>query len=95
MIRTLSGDNPRWNEWLADHGVTEVDQGLHDDVRHSAIMMTVDPMTVRMPQRKRKGQFSINGVELAPVERTIALAEDLIAYQSSVTVAAIRKSTGN
>jgi creatinine amidohydrolase/Fe(II)-dependent formamide hydrolase-like protein len=88
-------DNPRWIEWLAAHGVTEVDQGLHDDVRHSAIMMTVDPMTVRMPQRKQKGLFSINGVELAPAERTIALAKDLIAYQSSVTVAAIRKSIGN
>jgi creatinine amidohydrolase len=88
-------DNPRWNEWLAAHGVTEVDQGLHDDVRHSAIMMTVDPMTVRLAQRMKKGLFSINGVELAPAERTVALAEDLIAYQSSVTVAAIRKSIGH
>jgi creatinine amidohydrolase len=88
-------DNPRWNKWLADHGVAEVDQGLHDDVRHSAIMMTVDPMTVRLPQRMERGLSSINGVELAPAERTIALAEDLIAYQSSVTVAAIRKSIGN
>jgi len=88
-------DNSRWIEWLAAHGVTEVDQGLHDDVRHSAIMMTVDPTTVRMPQRIEKGLFSINGVKLAPAERTIALAEDLIAYQSSVTVAAIRKSIGN
>jgi len=88
-------DNPRWNEWLAAHGVTEVDQGLHDDVRHSAIMMAVDPMTVRMPQRMKKGLFSINGFELAPAERTVALAEDLIAHQSSVTVTAIRKSIGH
>ena len=88
-------DNPRWVEWLRNQGINEVNEGLHDDVRHCSIMMTVDTMTVRMPQRRAKGEFSINGVALDPVEKTLALANRLIDYQATVTVEAIRKAIGN
>ncbi len=88
-------DNPRWNAWLADRGIEEVDEGLHDDVRHSSIMMTVDPLTVRMPQRLAAGRFSINGVELAPAAQTIALGNELVDYQADVTVAAILRAVSN
>ena len=87
-------DNPRWIEWLQARGIEEVNEDLHDDVRHSAIMMVVDPMTVRMPQRLVAGKFSINGVDLAPVDETVALANDLIDYQATVTVEAIRQAIG-
>jgi len=87
-------DNPRWIEWLQARGIEEASEGLHDDVRHSAIMMTVDPMTVRMPQRIAAGKFTINGVDLAPVEETVALANDLIDYQATITVDAIRRAIG-
>ena len=87
-------DNPRWNQWIADHGVKEVDQGLHDDFRHSSIMMSVDPTSVRMEQRVKAGLFSINSVPLAPADRIIALANALVDYQSQVTVDAIRKAIG-
>jgi creatinine amidohydrolase/Fe(II)-dependent formamide hydrolase-like protein len=88
-------DNPRWNAWLADRGVKEVNEGLHDDVRHSSIMMTVDPLTVRMPQRVAAGCFSINGVELAPAAKMIALGNDLVDYQAEVTAAAILRAISN
>jgi creatinine amidohydrolase/Fe(II)-dependent formamide hydrolase-like protein len=87
-------DNPRWKRWLEGHGIHEVDEGLHDDVRHSAIMMVVDPSTVRMEQRLEAGLFSINGIPLAPAERTIELGNSLIDYQADVTVEAIRRVTG-
>jgi creatinine amidohydrolase len=87
-------DNPLWNTWLELHGIDQVDEGLHDDVRHSAIMMAVDPSTVRMEQRMVKGLFSINGVELAPTERTIELGWDLVEYQANVTANAIRMAIG-
>lgn len=87
-------DNPLWNTWLELHGIDQVDEGLHDDVRHSAIMMLVDPTTVRMEQRVAKGLFSINGVELAPVERTLELARELVEYQANVTANAIRMAIG-
>ena len=87
-------DNPLWNQWLELHGIDQVDEGLHDDVRHSAIMMTVDPTTVRMEQRIAKGLFSINGVALAPAERTIELGNDLVEYQATITANAIRMAIG-
>ncbi len=87
-------DNPLWREWLEDQGVREVDEGLHDDVRHSAIMLSVDPTSVRMEQRIERGLFSINGVDLAPVDRTLDLADRLIDYQAEVTVDAIERRIG-
>jgi creatinine amidohydrolase/Fe(II)-dependent formamide hydrolase-like protein len=80
--------------WIADQGIEEVDEGLHDDVRHSAIMMLVDPTTVRMEERVRAGLFSINGVELAPIEATLDLAQRLVDAQADVTVEAIRRRIG-
>ena len=74
--------------------MVEVDEGLHDDVRHTAIMMLVDPTTVRTDQRRAAGLFRINGVELDPMEETLDLARALVDYQAEVTVAAIRKAIG-
>jgi creatinine amidohydrolase/Fe(II)-dependent formamide hydrolase-like protein len=87
-------DNPLWNQWLELQGIVQVDEGLHDDVRHSAIMMLVDPTTVRMDQRIERGLFSINGVELAPAEATIELARELVEYQANITANAIRMAIG-
>ncbi len=87
-------DNPRWVAWLEDRGVVEVDEGLHDDVRHSAIMMLVDPTTVRAEQRRAAGLFRINGVELDPMDETLAMARALVDYQAEVTVVAIRDAVG-
>jgi creatinine amidohydrolase/Fe(II)-dependent formamide hydrolase-like protein len=84
-------DNARWNAWIAEQGVNEELEGLHDDVRHSSIMMLVDPEYVRTRERMDAGLFRINGVELAPVEKTQALARRLVDYQAQVTVEAIRR----
>lgn len=87
-------DNPRWNAWIADQGIHEELEGLHDDVRHSSLMMLVDTAYVRTGPRIQAGLFHINGVELAPVERTLDLASRLAAYQAEVTAAAIRSRLG-
>ena len=85
-------DNPRWNAWIADQGVQEVDEGLHDDVRHSSIMALVDPTFIRMEERRRAGLFRINGVSLDPIDQTLDLARRLVEYQADVTVSAIRRA---
>ena len=54
-------------------------------------MLMQDPTSVRIDQRKRVGQFSINGVDLAPEERTVALARELVDWIADVTVTAIQK----
>jgi creatinine amidohydrolase/Fe(II)-dependent formamide hydrolase-like protein len=84
-------DYPGLTRWLESQGIREVDEGHHDDYGISAIMMTVDPATVRMPQRMKAGRFSINGVPLAPAEKTIAMGRRAVDYRATITVEAIRK----
>jgi creatinine amidohydrolase len=89
-------------EWLAERGINEVlgkngpagapGIGLHDEFSASAIMLMQDPTSVRIDQRKRVGQFSINGVDLAPEERTVALARELVDWIADVTVTAIQEA---
>jgi creatinine amidohydrolase/Fe(II)-dependent formamide hydrolase-like protein len=87
-------DNPRWIEWLEGRGVVEELEGLHDDVRHASIMALVDPAFIRTEERREAGLFRINGVDLDPLEETVALARDLVAYQARVTAEAIRMAIG-
>ncbi|MGS2723455.1 creatininase family protein [Porticoccus sp. GXU_MW_L64] len=85
-------DNPRWTKWLEARNVVEQKDGAHHDFRHTALMMLVDPMSVRMPQRVVTGDFSVNGVNLLPLDRTLKLANELMDYQVGITVEAIRQS---
>jgi hypothetical protein len=47
-----------------------------------------------MDQRIAKGLFSINGVALAPADRTIELGRELVEYQATITANAIRMAIG-
>jgi len=85
-------DNPRWNAWLAEDGVVEVLGEIHDDIRHSSLMALVDPTFIRAEERRQVGLFSVNQVELDPLDETLARARRLVDYQAEVTVAAIRRA---
>ncbi|MGH8595171.1 MAG: creatininase family protein [Gammaproteobacteria bacterium] len=87
-------DYPGIQKWLEQQGIKQVDEGLHDDYAISALMMTVDPATVRMRQRMAKGKFSINAVNLAPAKKTIEMGRKIVEYRAQVTVAAIQKAIG-
>jgi creatinine amidohydrolase/Fe(II)-dependent formamide hydrolase-like protein len=87
-------DYPGVKKWLETQGVRETDEGIHDDYAISATMMTVDPTTVRMKERMAAGKFSINGVSLAPADKTIAMGKKIVEYRADVTVRAIRKALG-
>jgi creatinine amidohydrolase/Fe(II)-dependent formamide hydrolase-like protein len=87
-------DYPAVSDWLARQGIKEVDEGHHDDVGISIQMMLVDPEHVRMKERMARGLFSINGVPLAPLDRTLELARRLVEFRAATTVAAIRKARG-
>jgi len=78
--------------WLAKQGLKEVDEGLHDSFMMEAQMMVVDPATVRMKERLAAGKFRINGVDLAPPEKTIEWGKKIVEYRAERTVAAIRKA---
>jgi creatinine amidohydrolase/Fe(II)-dependent formamide hydrolase-like protein len=88
-------DYPGIDGWLAREGVKQQDEGLHDDFATTAQLMAVDPTTVRMHERLAAGRFRINGIDLAPAEKTVAWGRRIIDHRAGVTVQAIRKAIGS
>lgn len=85
-------DYPGAQRWVASQGIKEVDEGLHDEYSITALMMAVDPKSVRVAQRVAKGKASINGVPIAPAEKTAEMGRRIAAFRADVTVQAIRKA---
>ncbi|MBS0210118.1 MAG: creatininase family protein [Planctomycetes bacterium] len=77
-------------KWIEAEGVHQQPEGFHDDFVISAQMIAVDPRTARMDERVKAGKFRINGVELAPVEKTIQWGRRIIDHRAAETVKAIR-----
>ncbi|MED5310935.1 MAG: creatininase family protein [Pseudomonadota bacterium] len=73
------------------------DDGYHDDIWVTAMMMVTDPEQVRYQQRVEAGLASINGVAITPLVDTIQLGRDMIQFRAQYTAEAIRRSlsTGN
>ncbi len=80
--------------WLSTGlGVEEpVNEGLHDNYAITAMMMTIDPSSVRYEERKKAGKATINGVAIDPVAKTLQIGEKLMVKKIDEAVAAIRKA---
>ncbi len=85
-------DYPGVAKWLQQQGIQQVPDGLHDDFAITAQMMLVDPTTVRMKQRIAANKFRINGIELAPAEKTIAWGKKIVDFRADATVKAIHRA---
>jgi creatinine amidohydrolase/Fe(II)-dependent formamide hydrolase-like protein len=85
-------DYPAVDKWLKSQGIVQKNEGHHDGFAITAIMMTVDPTTVRMKQRIAADKFRINGIELAPAEKTIEWGRKIVDVRAEATVKAIRKA---
>jgi creatinine amidohydrolase len=81
-------------DWLESQGIKEKEEALHDEVAMEAVIATIDPTLIRVKERMAKGKFSINGVELAPLEKTVALGKRIAEFRAQKTVEAIRKARG-
>ncbi len=68
------------------------DDGIHDSFGITALMMVVDPTVVRYEQRVAAGLAKINGVPITPLDETIEIGKQLMAYRTAVTVEKIRES---
>jgi creatinine amidohydrolase/Fe(II)-dependent formamide hydrolase-like protein len=88
-------DYPGVKKWLEEQGIKQVSEGIHDDFAITAIMMTVDPTTVRFKQRVAAKKASINGVPLEPADKTIQWGKKIVDFRADVTVKAIRKALNN
>ena len=80
------------SKWLTQKGIVEKDEGLHDDFAITATIMTIDPNMVRMNERIKARKFSINGVNLAPAEKTITIGKQIVEFRAEKTVEAIHKA---
>lgn len=67
------------------------DDGYHDDIWVTAMMMVTDPEQVRYQQRVEAGLASINGVAITPLADTIQLGQEMIQFRARYTAEAIRR----
>jgi creatinine amidohydrolase/Fe(II)-dependent formamide hydrolase-like protein len=79
-------------KWLEQEGIRQTTEGLHDDFAMTAQMLSVDPESVRMKERIAAGKFRINGVELAPAEKSIAWGKKIVDFRAEATVKAYRSA---
>lgn len=74
-------------------GVSETTHdGFHDDIWVTAMMAVTDPEQIRYAERVAAGTASINGVALSPLDRTLALGQQMIAFRADFTARAIRNA---
>ena len=89
--------DPGWEE-TEDYtanvlGVAESqNDGHHDDIWVTAMMMITAPEEVRYEQRVDAGLASINGVNLQPLEATVELGRKMMAFRAALTAEAIRNA---
>ena len=76
--------------WLSDRGIDQTPEGIHDDYAITSMMAAMDPNSIRASERRQAGLFSINGVEVDPLDQTRARGRELFLYRAEVTAAAIR-----
>lgn len=84
-------DTERYTE--SELGVAETrNDGHHDDIWVTAMMMVTDPEQVRFQQRVDADLASINGVSITPLDEAVALGRKMIEYRAEYTAAIIREA---
>jgi len=79
-----------------DLGVVQpTDDGIHDNYYITSLMMLTDPTVVRYDQRVKAGKDKINGLSIAPKERTIEVGKKLLEFRVNATVKAINAAIAN
>ena len=75
-------------------GVKEVryKDRFHDNYYISTMIMVTDPEAVNYSERVKLGKTTINGIDLAPLEKSLWHGRQLIDFRAEETVAAIRKA---
>lgn len=76
-------------------GITEKrapDGGFGDNYYNTAILFAVNPEGIRLKQRIDADTLTVNGVNLKPVEKTIANGKHILEMQADQTVKAIQKA---
>ncbi len=76
-------------------GITETRPsggGFGDNYYNTAILFAVNPEGIRLKQRVEANTLTVNGVDLKPIEKTIANGKHILEMQTDQTVKAIQKA---
>ncbi|MDP6416000.1 MAG: creatininase family protein [Gammaproteobacteria bacterium] len=71
---------------------TDRRNNMHDDIYYEAQTAVQNPEFIRARQRIDAGLFSLHGVDLSPVTRTLEIGEALARYRAEITARAFRES---
>jgi creatinine amidohydrolase/Fe(II)-dependent formamide hydrolase-like protein len=71
---------------------TDTRNGMHDDIYYEAQAAVQDPKLIRAEQRMKAGLFTLHGVDLAPVSKTVELGKKLAVYRAGITARAFQAS---
>ncbi len=71
---------------------TDTRNGMHDDVYYEAQSAVQDPKLIRADQRIKAGLFTLHGVDMAPVSKTVELGRKLAVYRAGITARAFQAS---
>ena len=71
---------------------TDTRNGMHDDIYYEAQAAVQDPKFIRAEQRMKAGLFTLHGVDLAPVSKTVELGKKLAVYRAGITAKAFAAS---
>ncbi len=93
-------DYPSVRRFVQANGIPETmdpeaSQGsdqIHEEYGIDALMMLVDPTTVRLEQRVKAKRATINGASLVPLDKTLAFGKRILELRTTQTVEAIRKA---
>lgn len=88
------GETEKYTEEVL--GVSETrNDGHHDDIWVTAIMMVTDTSSVRYHERVEANLASINGIDIAPMEDAITLGRKMVAFRAEYTANVIRDAIAN
>ena len=71
---------------------TDTRNNMHDDIYYEAQTAVQDPKLIRADQRIKAGLFTLHGVDMAPVSKTVELGRKLAVYRAGITARAFQAS---
>ena len=66
--------------------------GFGDNYYNTSILLAENPESARLKERTEADQLTVNGVNLKPIEKTIANGKAILEMQADQTVKAIHKA---
>jgi len=107
-LREYYAEDPWSYDFLKARGIVQIDKtpgkgekpdrpahtrnGIHDDIYYEAQIAVLDPKLIRAEQRIKANLFTLHGVNLAPLDKTIELGRKLAEYRATITAKAFKAS---